>query len=126
MIKKPLLAYKIPYVGKDIDVTTVLNYMAKVLNSTFRDNVDDLIKTAIENNTDVFVDFSFSLANLGTVTLNHNLNVIPTGWIIIDHTEPNFAGSYLVRLSWSTTQITVGNFNLNTAGTANYKIRVFI
>ncbi len=125
MIKKPLLSYKIPYVGKDVDVTTVLNYMAKVLNSTFRDTpftVSDIPSSLIP----VFVDFDFSIGHNTTITLNHNLNVIPTGWMIIDHTEPALDNSFIVRTAWSTTQITLKNFNNNSFSNVTYKIRVFI
>lgn len=73
----------------------------------------------------VFTDltYTFNTTSGATVSLNHNLGVIPSGWYIID--SIGVFGVAVDRTSWDTVQLTLRGVS-NLGGTSTVKVRVFI
>ena len=122
MSSNPLLKTKLPYASSAEDLLDKYNYSVKTLNSSY---VNTLVDIEPALGIEKFIDIAFNIAANTTATLNHNLGVIPTGWIIIDFVPVSTALAVLTRLSWSTTQINIESRGL-IAGNINVVVRVFV
>ena len=83
--------------------------------------------------TQVLSYFDFYANNLGfgaSITVAHGLGQIPTGWYVIDLTDPygGAVGGIITRNSWDATNITLTSYYAiaTITTTVSYKIRVFI
>lgn len=110
MLNKNILPKKIPYMDQFSSPEEAYNYLAKTLNSSFREDfLQDYTTPFILDG----VVFERSWSDAGGIftpqfIFNHNFGKLPSGWIILDDTHTDIAagGSYnLWRASWTDTNI---------------------
>lgn len=120
-----LLKVKIPYPDKNTTQEEALNYLIKTINSATIEEEDD----------GVIVSGTYTGAGGGgeisTITLNHDLGITPSGFIILDLSVVVPSGHFLgdtvsmARTSWTATQITVTIFhNVRFAHSGSFKLKV--
>jgi len=132
MSNKPILHKTIPYIDNFASVEDAFNYMAKILNSSFQSpdvatSESTLISPITLDGVEVSSAYSAGIGGaVISITLNHNLGVTPSGWIIKDISHGGIsAGNSLSigRTSWTTTQITI-NITVTQSISGNLKILV--
>lgn len=117
MSNRGILNNKMPYIDQMSSTEDVVNYIVKNLNSSYLKDTSKVSNQQTSQLLNLGVPISQSWTGTGTAfqttfTLNHNLNAIPSGFLIIDNqisSGPTAAGDTIniFRVSWTTTQITV-------------------
>ena len=112
------------------DLSKNFNSVVKQLNE-LRQLGNSYISVSNLNGIQFSDSFSYPAGvGFSSYTFNHNFNAIPSGFLILDATANNFgldASFSIIRLSWTTTQITV-RISINTgvaaASSGTFKILV--
>ena len=133
---RPILLNKVPYADQFDSIEEAFDYMAKTVNASkyAKEVIKQPLRTDNVSLNGVYITQGFSGPSgslFTTFTLNHNLGVVPSGFIVTDinYTSGSLAAenNSISRVSWTTTQITI-RLNITTGtGTAfagSFKILV--
>jgi hypothetical protein len=133
MSNNNILSKKLPYADQFSSTEECLNYMVKTLNSTFKDSPNSSSGIVGLEGVSFSQSFSFGVAvsSNSSYTFNHNLGVIPSGFLIIDQecdirTASGF-NMTISRISWTTTNIVISltvSSNVAVACNGSFKILV--
>lgn len=114
---KTLLGKKLPYVDTFTSTESALNYIVKTINSTFQQEVPPVPSLGVSFTQSYNSGGGSTL--ISNYTFDHNLNALPTGFLITNNVHPITTGASdsFTLVSWTPTQITV-RISINTGGAA--------